>query len=115
MPGLWITAAALAAGQAEPPSPPLQPLAKWTVEYNNADCTMSRSFGTAASPVTFAFQPSPTGSLGEVVLLLPADGRKGVRRSEGAVTLHHSGQRFEARYAIGPLSDGRRGARFAAE
>lgn len=115
MPSLWITAAALAAGQAEPPSSPLQPLAKWTVEYNDADCIMSRSFGTAASPVTFAFQPSPTGSLGQVALLLPANGQKGVRRGEGAVTLHPSGQRFEARYAIGPLSDGQRGARFDAE
>ncbi len=104
--------AAIAAPAATPDA--LPPAGKWIVEYNEGDCTMSRSFGTAAALVTFAFQPSPTGSLGEVLLLLPANGRKGVRRGEGSVVLRPSGARFEARFAVGPIGEGRRGGRFAA-
>lgn len=112
--GLEVAIAALAlAGQAASTGA-LTPLGKWVVEYNEGDCTMQRSFGPPAAPVTFAFQPSPTGALGEVLLLMPANGRKSVRRGKGSAVLHPSGARFEARFAIGPLPDGRRGARFAA-
>jgi hypothetical protein len=110
-----ITAAALAlAAQAAPAQ--LPPAGKWVVEYNEGDCTMSRAFGDPAAPTTFAFQPSPTGSFGEVVLLMPASATKGgVRRGKGAALLQPSGQRFDALWAMGPLPDGRRGLRFSAE
>ncbi|WP_375404510.1 energy transducer TonB [uncultured Sphingomonas sp.] len=103
--------AALAAQAVTPDA--LPPAGKWIVQYGEGDCTVSRSFGPTAAPVTFAFQPSPTGSLGEVLLMMPASVRKGVQRGEGAVVLRPSGARFEARFAVGPLSDGRRGGRFA--
>lgn len=93
----------------------LPPTGKWLVEYNEGDCTMSRPFGDAAKPVTFAFQPSPTGALGSVALLLPPNGRSGVRRGKGTVVMLPSGRRFGAQWAMGPLADGRRGVRFQAD
>lgn len=109
------TASALAAIAAPAATPAaLPPVGRWVVAYNEGDCIMSRSFGTAAAPVTFAFRPSPTGALGDVLVLTPAGGRKGVRRGEGSVVLGPSGARFEARFAVGAVGEGRRGGRFAA-
>ncbi|MDJ0275804.1 energy transducer TonB [Sphingomonas sp. 2R-10] len=48
--------AALVAGQSGD-VPPLQPAAPWGVDYADSLCTLSRTYGDAATPITLAFQP----------------------------------------------------------
>lgn len=94
---------------------PLQPTGKWTVSYNDNDCTAQRSFGDAAKPVVFGFKPAPTNISGDLVLVLPGRGASGVRRGKGKVTLAPGGERFDMQWASGPLAGDRHGFRLGVD
>lgn len=95
------------------PAPSLQPAGKWVVSYNEADCTLQRSFGDAARPTVFGFKPAPTQISGDLVLLLPGPAIKGNGR--GTVTLEPGGQTFKVEWARGPLANERHGIRMEVE
>lgn len=110
-----IFSALLAGGQSVATPPALAPVGKWVVEYNQANCTLSRPFGTAAAPITFGFKPSADMASGELLLLAPGP-LSSVGRGSGSVTILPSGERFEVRWARGPLpTAGQHGVRFDAD
>lgn len=59
--GLGSTAAA--------PSESRRPTARWVVNYDNAQCVASRSYGTEDKPLHLAFKPSPTGNVMRIMLI----------------------------------------------
>lgn len=102
-------------GLAAQAAAPLEPSGKWMVEVSSSACTLSRGFGDAAAPVSFGFKPVPTGTGGELVLVLPGIGR-GVRRGAGRVVLRPSGTEFQARWVSAPIAgDAVRGVRLAVD
>jgi len=48
---------------------PLQPTAKWNVDFGNSHCIALRDYGTAAAPLTLALKPAPIGDVMQVSLL----------------------------------------------
>jgi TonB family protein len=103
-----LTAAAEAAA--------LQPTAKWVMEYNQGDCTLSRRFGEAGRAVTFGLRPSADMQSGELVMLRPDAVPGGVRRGRGRVTLLPERVSFPLDWASGSLAAGKgRGTRLSVE
>ncbi len=110
-----MVATFLAVGQSVAAPPALAPVGKWVVEYNQANCTLSRPFGTASAPITFGIKPSADMASGELLLLAPGP-LGSVRRGNGSVTILPSGDRFDVRWARGPLAAaGQHGVRFDAD
>ena len=46
-----------------------QPNEKWVVNYDNAQCVASRSYGTAEKPLILIFKPSPVGDVMQLSVL----------------------------------------------
>jgi len=49
---------------------PLQPTGKWNVDYGDAHCIASRTYGSAAVPILFALKPSPIGDVMQFSILV---------------------------------------------
>ena len=66
----------------------MMPSSKWVVDYRPDMCLASRTFGPAANPTIFGFEPSITmDSAGAMLLIVLPDARGGVRRGKATVTL----------------------------
>lgn len=50
----------------------LMPLDKWSVDYGNTGCSLARSFGDEAAPVTLRFTPASLGGFTTIMLDAPA-------------------------------------------
>lgn len=62
--------AALLIGQASAgTAPPLAPVGRWTVDYAEKMCVVSRSYGDPAYPIIVAFKPTPFGEFMQSVIL----------------------------------------------
>lgn len=48
---------------------PLQPTANWNVEFADAQCVASRSYGTAKNPLILALKASPLGDVMQLAVL----------------------------------------------
>ncbi|HYE27121.1 MAG TPA: energy transducer TonB [Allosphingosinicella sp.] len=68
-----LAAAALLTAQA-PPASLRQPIKGWGLDYGDTACTALRTYGSAASPITLAFRPSPSGSVVRLVVVRPGRG-----------------------------------------
>jgi len=78
------TMLALAAAQAAP----MTPSSKWVVDYRPDMCLASRTFGVAAAPTIFGFEPSITmDDAGAMLLIVTPDPHGGVRTGRATVTL----------------------------
>lgn len=53
------------------PAEPLKPTSKWNVDYDVAQCTASRDYGTEAKPLLLILKPSPFGGVMRVLLVSP--------------------------------------------
>ena len=52
-------------------APPLAPSSAWSIDYGEAKCTLSRSFGPKDQTVTLGLQPAIAEGLATIVLLVP--------------------------------------------
>lgn len=86
--GLMILAIANAVAQPAP----LAPSGKWSVEYAEGACILSRTFGTAPAVTTVAFRPSPLGGNLQVIILSPGMKGEEYRRNKAKLTLQPSGR-----------------------
>lgn len=50
-------------------APPLAPVGRWTVDYAEKMCVVSRSYGDPAHPIIVAFKPTPFGEFMQSVIL----------------------------------------------
>jgi TonB family protein len=58
-----------AVSSAAPAEVPLQPTSKWNVDYDVAQCTASRNYGTEAEPLALILKPSPFGRVMRVLVV----------------------------------------------
>lgn len=66
---------------------PLAPTGKWTVEYADSLCVLSRAYDTDTKKLTFGIRPWPMGDTLELVLLEPARYGVGVHKDKAKVTI----------------------------
>lgn len=78
---LIAIAALLLQSAAVPDATPEKPSGKWSVEYGQSECILSRAYGTAPDLTIVAFKPAALGGSLEVVMLSP-----------GAPTAHRTGK-----------------------
>ncbi len=91
----------------------LQPTGKWSVEYNDGNCTLSRGFGDPAKPVVFGFKPYPQSMAGDLALVLPKHGGAALRTGHGTIMLTPGGKPLPVFWLSAPVADGdRRAYRF---
>ncbi len=92
---------------------PLQPVSKWTVDYGTNMCTAARTFGSEASPTTFALQLTDYDiNHAELAVLAPADGKDGSKGGVATLTLSPSGQTVKVDYMVWSVSGKVRGYKF---
>ncbi|MCY7281042.1 MAG: energy transducer TonB [Sphingomonas bacterium] len=65
---------------------PLQPTAKWNVDFGDAHCIAMRSYGPPDRPITLALKPSPIGDVMQLSVLR-VNASKIVDQYEGALTI----------------------------
>jgi TonB family protein len=65
---LTIVGAATAAATIAP-AEPRKPTARWVVNYDDAQCVATRSYGTAEKPLILAFKPSARGSVMRILMI----------------------------------------------
>lgn len=88
-----LLSAALLIGQASAVPPPLAPVSRWTIEYAEKMCVVSRSYGDPARPIIVAFKPTPFSDQMQAVIL----GTRTQLGKEGwlDLTLEAQGGKFE--------------------
>ncbi|MEG3176328.1 energy transducer TonB [Sphingomonas sp. RB3P16] len=82
---------------------PLAPTGKWTVDYADAACILSRDYGTADARTTLGVNPSPLGSGLELITVTPGATTTRYRPTKGTLTLQPSGRTIDSeisRYQI---------------
>lgn len=77
----------LAAFATSAPRPPLQPSSKWNVDYDVAQCTASRDYGTPEKPLLFVLKPSPFGGVMRLIVVRKVGYAGFARELEGFVQL----------------------------
>ncbi len=77
---------------AVPANPPVQPMGKWTIEYADAACILSRDYGTGPTRQTLGFKPSPLDDDIQIVALAPGAVTKPVQSIRATLTLQPSGR-----------------------
>ena len=65
---------------------PLQPTAKWSVDFGDAHCLATRDYGTEDNPLILALRPSPIGEV-MTVTVLRKKGGKAVTQFDGTMTV----------------------------
>ena len=79
-----------------PNDAPLAPSGKWTVDYANAGCILSRDYGTAPAVTSIGFKPFPLGDTLEVITVSPGIPAKRYQKLKGTLTLQPSGETFQS-------------------
>jgi TonB family protein len=78
---LWLAGTPNPVGQS---APELQASGKWTMEYAQSSCIISRVFGEGTERTIVAFKPAPYSENVQIVLIKPGAGR--VDRGDASVT-----------------------------
>ncbi|WP_156359940.1 energy transducer TonB [Sphingomonas sp. Leaf10] len=78
-----LLSAALLIGQGSAAPPPLAPTSRWTIEYAEKMCVVSRGYGDPARPIIVAFKPTPFGDFMQSVVF----GSRAQLGKEGAFNL----------------------------
>lgn len=76
-----VIAAMVLQSAAVPDAAPEKPSGKWSIEYGQSECILSRTYGTAPDVTIVGFKPAALGGSLEVVMLSP-----------GAPTAHRAGK-----------------------
>ncbi len=110
-----LLSAALLIGPGNATPPPLAPASRWTVEYAEKMCVVSRGYGDPAHPVIVAFKPTPfsdqlqsvilgsraqLGKEGSLDLALEAPGRTFDKKQPGTRVYFPDGDRAVLTYYI---------------
>lgn len=53
---------------------PMQPTGKWNVDFGDAHCTATRTYGPAGKPITLAFKSAPIGDVMQLTVVRTAGG-----------------------------------------
>jgi TonB family protein len=86
---------------------PLQPSGRWTVNYQQNGCLLSRRFGPEAGSVTLGFEPSMAVAEGRLLLVVPAPEKRPNRTGKARIELAPSGMVLAADFSSGPIGPGR--------
>jgi TonB family protein len=100
--GVMTAVLAAVAQTATPPvAGPLVPTGKWTVEYADSMCLLSREYGTDAEKLTLVFRNIPLSTSTDIVLIFShvADGRSD-QIGKGVLTIGPSGRKIAGDYKI---------------
>jgi hypothetical protein len=89
---------------------PLQPVGKWSMEYNDGNCTLSRGFGDPAKPTVFGFKPYPQSIAGDLALVVPERDGIALRTGMGTITMEPGGKPYPAVWLSAPTAGGKRRA-----
>lgn len=54
---------------------PLQPTAKWNVDFGEAHCIAMRNYGTKEAPILLAFKPAPLGDIIQMSVVRPGSNK----------------------------------------
>ena len=84
--------ALLSQALAAPISTPLAPTGKWTVDYADAACILSRTYGVGDPHTTLGINPSLLASGLELITVAPGATTTRYRTMKGTLTLQPSGQ-----------------------
>ncbi|MES2020328.1 MAG: energy transducer TonB [Pseudomonadota bacterium] len=79
---------------------PLVPSGKWTVDYANAGCILSRDYGTMPAVTSIGFNPFPLGDTLEVITVSPGIPAKRYQKLKGTLTLQPSGETFQSEVTV---------------
>lgn len=93
-----LIAASLALSAPATMEAPLQPTGKWTVEYADDLCVLSRTYGTADAPLIFGIRPSPLSDSIEIVLIQPNGGVGGVQTGSAKLVIRPGKAPIDASY-----------------
>lgn len=95
-----MSGAALA--QTSSVSAPLEPSGKWTIEYAENMCVLSRDYGRGADAVTIALRTLPLSSVGEIIVI--SHKPHGIaKEGEGKVAIGTAGVLQPAPYSTYPI------------
>ena len=101
--GVMTAVLAAVAQGATPPvaGSPLLPTGKWTVEYADSMCLLSREYGTDAGKLSLGFRNIPLSTSTDIVLIIShvADGRSD-QIGKGVLTIGPSGRKIAGDYKI---------------
>ncbi|WP_426264080.1 energy transducer TonB [Sphingomonas sp. PWP1-2] len=95
-----LIAALLALGGPAPAEVPLQPTGKWTVEYADAACILSRDYGDGQARRTLGFKPWPLGDALEIVTLSSGATTTRARSLKAQLLLQPSGQAIDSTVSV---------------
>lgn len=95
-----LIAALLALAGPAPADVPLQPTGKWTVEYADAACILSRDYGPSNARTALGINPSPLASGLEVVTVTPGAKTTRYRPMKGTLTLQPSGRTIDSDISV---------------
>lgn len=84
---------------------PADPVGKWVLDYGEAGCTLSRTFGDPAKPMILGFVPVPFGEKVRVVLITP-DRPKGPGLDKGTIEFGAPQTKHETPVEIYPSAAG---------
>lgn len=91
-----VFAALLMQSTTIPAEAPLVPSGKWTVDYAQTGCILSRDYGTAPAITSVGLKPFPLGDALEVITVSPGTPTKRYQISKGTLTLQPSGETFKS-------------------
>ena len=96
--GLLLPSAALAA---LPVKGPIPPAGKWSIDYGESACTLSRTFGDPALPMTLGIISMPISKYARVVLVTP-DRLKAAPYADGTIGFDGLPTPLKARFEVAP-------------
>lgn len=87
---MMLIAGLLALGGPATVEAPRAPTGKWTIEYADSMCVLSRDYDTAQKKLAFGLRPWPMGDLLEIVLAEPGGYGYGVQKDKATVLIGQS-------------------------
>lgn len=67
---------------------PDQPISKWRVDFEDAQCVATRDFGTAAAPITLAFKRPPIGGELQLSVFAARGSPRASRQIDASVSIN---------------------------
>lgn len=104
---MLLSAASLAAAQAQPPATSesaLEPINRWVVHYDDSECYAERTYGPVTDPTTFGIRPATMGGTYELFLAKRGSASKFAEQIKISIDL---GQSEVKPYALRYASDDR--------
>ena len=96
--GLLLPSTALAV---LPLQGPIPPMGKWSIDYGESACTLSRTFGDPALPMTLGIISMPISKYARVVLVTP-DRLKAAPYADGTIGFDGLPTPLKARFEVAP-------------